>query len=253
MSHWQIHGFRFWVSDVYFCQKELDQDLTAEEGGGKGPRYRGSLGLAAEKKLSVTRIFNVWFSCSRSSSLLPSQKHRAGRKIMHNLAKFAENGKGGLEPTQISGRVSAESQICVSCRLFQVMMGRRWFHVSQTFSDLGPKPRPSWGTQYELAPAQPFPYPILLETQRQEPRDSNTERGSDCGSLNLFRVRHLDLDLQRPGRKRRKEREGNHALPHCVNIPVTKGFARDGKIELIGIQVISLPLIMLIIENICSA
>lgn len=154
-------------SDIYFCEKELDQDLTDEGGGGESPRYRWSLGLAAGEKLNITRIFNVWFSCSRSSTLLPSQKHREGSKITHNLVKFGKKGKGGLEPAQISGRVSAESEIRVSCRLFQVMMGRRWFHVSQTFSDLGPEPRPSWGTSYELAPAQHIPYPILLETWAQ--------------------------------------------------------------------------------------
>lgn len=33
MTHLQIYSFRFWVSDIYLCQKELDQDLTD---GGEG-------------------------------------------------------------------------------------------------------------------------------------------------------------------------------------------------------------------------
>lgn len=39
ITHLQIHNFKFWVSDIYFCQKQLDQYLT---GGGWGERSKYS-------------------------------------------------------------------------------------------------------------------------------------------------------------------------------------------------------------------
>lgn len=36
---------------------------------------------AAGENLNIIKISNLWFSCSRSSTLLPSQKHRAGSKL----------------------------------------------------------------------------------------------------------------------------------------------------------------------------
>lgn len=53
------------------------------------------------------------------------------------------------------------------------------------------KPCQAGTAHYELARAQQFPHPVLLETQGTQ--GLNSVSGSNCGSLNLRRVRHPDL------------------------------------------------------------